>query len=38
MHAHAIENLRPYLPAEGGSILDVGSGSGYCKLSDSCRN
>ncbi|CAD6587184.1 MAG: hypothetical protein TREMPRED_004679 [Tremellales sp. Tagirdzhanova-0007] len=32
MHAHACENLLPLLPKagqKGGSILDVGSGSGY---------
>ncbi|ORX39863.1 protein-L-isoaspartate O-methyltransferase [Kockovaella imperatae] len=30
MHAHAVENLLSYLPEDGaGSILDVGSGSGY---------
>lgn len=28
MHAHALELLRDHLP-EGGSVLDVGSGSGY---------
>jgi protein-L-isoaspartate(D-aspartate) O-methyltransferase len=34
MHAHAAENLLSSLPADshGGAILDVGSGSGYCKL------
>lgn len=35
MHAHAVENLLPFLPSpesKGGAILDVGSGSGYCKL------
>lgn len=31
MHAHACENLLPYMPKEGerGAVLDVGSGSGY---------
>jgi protein-L-isoaspartate O-methyltransferase len=38
MHAHALENLLPYLPAEGGAVLDVGSGSGYCKFSDPGQN
>ena len=28
MHAHALELLRDHLP-EGGTVLDVGSGSGY---------
>lgn len=28
MHAHALELMRDHLP-EGGSVLDVGSGSGY---------
>jgi protein-L-isoaspartate(D-aspartate) O-methyltransferase len=34
MHAHAAENLLCSLPSdsEGGAILDVGSGSGYRKL------
>lgn len=34
MHAHAAENLLSSLPSadSGGAILDVGSGSGYCKL------
>jgi protein-L-isoaspartate(D-aspartate) O-methyltransferase len=39
MHAHAVENLLPFLPSadtKGGAILDVGSGSGYCKLPQPC--
>jgi tRNA1(Val) A37 N6-methylase TrmN6 len=34
MHAHAAENLLCSLPSDshGGAILDIGSGSGYCKL------
>jgi protein-L-isoaspartate(D-aspartate) O-methyltransferase len=34
MHAHAAENLLSSLPSDslGGAILDVGSGSGYRKL------
>jgi protein-L-isoaspartate(D-aspartate) O-methyltransferase len=39
MHAHAVENLLPFLPSadtKGGVILDVGSGSGYCKLPRPC--
>jgi protein-L-isoaspartate(D-aspartate) O-methyltransferase len=34
MHAHAAENLLSSLPSdsEGGAMLDVGSGSGYRKL------
>jgi protein-L-isoaspartate O-methyltransferase len=35
MHAYAAENLLPLLPttsAPGGAVLDVGSGSGYCRL------
>lgn len=30
MHAHAVENLLPLI-SDTGSILDVGSGSGYRK-------
>lgn len=35
MHAHACENLLPFLPKQGeqGAILDVGSGSGYREFS-----
>ncbi|EPQ30586.1 uncharacterized protein PFL1_02110 [Pseudozyma flocculosa PF-1] len=29
MHAHALQNLAPFLVA-GNKVLDVGSGSGYC--------